>query len=215
MACWPGDPPFSLEEVTSLERDGVRTSKVSMATHTGTHLDAPAHLIRGGRTVDELDLEVLVGPCWIVKVTAAAGCIQRDMLEDLRVREGLPLSTALGLETPRRLLLRTRSAQATACHPTPHAGQGHLDGDAARWLVEHQVSLVGIDTLSIDAFDSPDLPAHHTLLGAEVVILEGLDLQGLPSGLYDLVALPLRIHAGDGAPCRVLLRPRALPSGQA
>lgn len=204
MACWPGDPPFTLEPVTTLEHDGVRTSRLTMASHTGTHIDAPAHFVAGGKGIDEIAPEVLVGPCWVSQLDPDDGCVEPHHLQELPWQHTT------------RVILRTASTRLSPPGSLPvvfdvTAPAGHLSAASARLLVERGVRLIGIDSLSIDAADSIDLPAHRILLAAGVVVVEGLVLDGVDTGAYTLLALPLRIRGGDGAPCRALLRPLPLP----
>jgi arylformamidase len=177
---WPGDPPVLVEPVARVDAgDPADVSRLTLGTHTGTHVDPPAHFVPGAATVDVLPLDVLVGPAVVAQLTA--GPIDRAALESLALPEG---ST--------RLLLKTGG------------DTGALTSDGARWLVERGIRLVGADTLSIEPA-SDSYPVHQILLGAGVVIVEGLDLADAAAGSYQLVCLPLRILGGDGAPARAVL----------
>jgi arylformamidase len=189
---WPGDPPVVVEPVARVGAgDPADVSRLVLGTHTGTHVDPPAHFLPGGVTVDALPLDVLVGPAVVADLTAG-GPIDAAALESL----ALPSGTS-------RLLLKTREGSAAG------ATAGDVTPDGARWLVERGVRLVGADTLSIEPAGAgvPEdaYPVHRILLGAGVVIVEGLDLSGAPAGSYELVCLPLRIAGGDGAPARAVL----------
>jgi arylformamidase len=187
---WPGDPPVLVERVARVEAgDPADVSRLQLGTHTGTHVDPPAHFVPGGVTVDELALDVLVGPAILADLTAAAS-IGPGALEAL----ALPAGTT-------RLLLKTAGLGAGRSDSARH---GLLTADGARWLVHHGVRLVGADTLSIEP-DTDAYPVHRTLLEAGVVIVEGLDLASVAPGGYELVCLPLRIAGGDGAPARAVL----------
>ena len=205
---WPGDPPVVIEPVARLEAgDPAAVSRLMLGTHTGTHVDPPAHFIPGGATVDELPLEVLVGPAVVVEIPAPPGPLDGQLLATL----GIPAGAV-------RILLKTGGREGAsgpasggagpdAATAGPAAMFGPLSLDGATWLAGRGVALVGVDTLSIEPA-STDYPVHRTLLGAGVVIVEGLDLSAAPPGEYQLVCLPLRITAGDGAPARaVLMRP--------
>lgn len=183
MPVWPGDPRVVVEPISRVEDgDVAAVSRLALGTHTGTHVDPPAHFVPGGLTVDGLPLELLVGPA--VVIDAAGGApIDARLLEAL----GVPPGTA-------RLLLRTQAA----------TGLVTLDG--AEWLVDRGVRLVGVDTLSIEP-ETDDYPVHRVLLGGGVIIVEGLDLTAAPPGPYELLCLPLRVAGGDGAPARAVLRP--------
>ncbi len=195
LPTYPGDPPFEIEALRSLEQGHpYRLSRLSLGTHTGTHVDAPAHLLPEGAGVDELPLEILVGKARVV---------------DLRVRERIERADleACDLRADLRLLLRTRMS-GQMHRPTFQEDHVHLTEDAAAYLVQAGLKLVGIDYLSIDAHGSHDLPAHRVLLSAGVVVVEGLDLSEVEEGEYEMICLPLRIPGGDGAPARVLLKER-------
>jgi arylformamidase len=178
---WPGDPPVLVEPVARVrDGDAADVSRLVLGTHTGTHVDPPAHFFPGAVTVDALPLDVLVGPAIVADLTAG-GPIDDRVLESL----ALPTGTT-------RLLLKTLG------------DAGAVTPDGARWLVDRGVNLVGADTLSIEP-GTVDYPVHRILLGAGVVIVEGLDLSAADAGTYELVCLPLRIAGGDGAPARAVL----------
>jgi arylformamidase len=187
---FPGDPPFELLPLASLEEAGCRLSAIRMGTHTGTHLDAPAHVLQGGATVDALPAELLVGPARIVDLSDVGPALSASVL------------ARRDLAGARRLLLRTRRG------PRPGRPAAHLTLDGALHLRSLGVRLVGIDELSIgDATEGSTLPVHHALLGADppVLVLEGLDLSAAREGEALLLCLPLRLVGADGAPARVLL----------
>jgi arylformamidase len=186
LPVWPGDPPVVIEPVARIEAgDPAAVSRLALGTHTGTHVDPPAHFLPGAATVDALPLEVLVGPAVVVEVPPAAGPVDARRLAGLVI----PVGTE-------RLLFKSEGDAAGTGGP--------LTAEGARWLVERGIRLVGADTLSIER-PTGDYPVHRTLLGAGIVIVEGLDLSAVPAGRYRLVCLPLRIAGGDGAPARAVL----------
>jgi arylformamidase len=193
MPTWDGEPGPEIRPLKQIGVDGepARVSLLTMGTHCGTHVDAPAHFIPGAGGVEALPLDALVGPCRVVEV-AAAPLIHPADLEPL----------ARGAS---RLLLKTRSG-ALWDDPSFRRDFVALAPAAAAWLVAQGVLLVGIDYLSVDPYDAEPAAAHLTLLGAGIVILEGLDLRQVPAGAYDLAALPLKLAGADGAPARVVLR---------
>jgi arylformamidase len=197
MALYPGDPPVQITPVTTVERDGCAVSRLELSTHTGTHLDPPAHFIAGGLTVDQAPLDLLVGPARVVPVEP--GAITPQRIE------------AMALQGVERVLFRTDGG---ACPPASDppvqtedtCHRAWLCADTARLLAGLGLRLVGIDTLSVDPLEFPAVSAHHELLSRGVWILECLDLSHAPPGDYTLICLPLKIAGGDGAPARALLR---------
>lgn len=192
MVLWPGDPPTEVAPVARVaDGDGANVSRLALGTHSGTHCDPPRHFDDAGRAADELDLDVLVGPTWVADLGHVEHSIGANDLD----AAGVPAGTA-------RLLLKTRNSR--------HWARGDLafdpdfvgvSPDGARWLIERGVRLVGIDYLSIG-----DEEAHRVLLDAGVIAVEGLDLRHVVSGWYELICLPLRVPAADGAPARAVLR---------
>jgi arylformamidase len=194
LPVYPGDPEVTITPVAQLQwGDGANVSRLVMSSHTGTHLDAPRHFFEEGIAIDGLDLRLLMGPARVCAFPHASTHLTAD---DLR---------PLGLANIQRLLLQTPNAalwEKTGFQTDYIA----LTESAAHLLIEMEVRLVGIDYLSVDAFERQDFPVHRILLGAGVLILEGLDLRTVPPGDYELLALPLLLEHGDGAPARAILR---------
>jgi arylformamidase len=192
---YPGDPPVEITPVAQLAwGDAANVSRVVLTSHSGTHIDAPRHFFQHGTTVDTVDIHVLIGPA---RVYDMPGPNHIDV-DDVR---------ALDLHGVSRVMFKTRNS-ALWERPGFQSDYIALTADAAQVLTERHVGLVGIDYLSIDAYTAMDYPVHRTLLGAGVIILEGLDLRRVPPGDYDIYALPLLLEAGDGAPARVILQTR-------
>ena len=194
LPVYPGDPEVTITPLFQLQwGDAANVSRLVLSSHTGTHLDAPRHFFAEGLTIDDLDLHVLMGPARV--------CAFPDVTTHLTAEDLQPLSLA----GTKRLLLQTPNAalwQKTGFQTNYVA----LTESAAYFLVEMGIQLVGIDYLSVDAFERQDFPVHRILLGAGALILEGLDLRAVPSGDYELLALPLLLQHGDGAPVRAILR---------
>jgi arylformamidase len=194
MIVYEGDPPVEIERATSISGgDPSNVSRLNLGAHTGTHIDAPVHFIEGAAGVEEIDLEALMGPVTVLDATGLSGDIDRAAVQQI----GLPADS-------RRLIFKT---QNSGLWDLDHFSSDFigLTGDAAEALVEHGVRLVGLDYLSV-APQSDPAPTHVELLGAGVVILEGLDLRAVAPGEYELVCLPLLIPGCDGSPARALLR---------
>jgi arylformamidase len=193
MPTWDGEPGPDCRPIKRIGVDGeqAQVSLLTLGTHTGTHVDAPSHFIPGGASVDALPLNALIGPCRVVQVDTRT-LIEPDDLDP----------AAIGAH---RLLLKTPSGGFWS-DPQVRRDFVALSPAAAEWLVAQGVLLVGIDYLSVDPYDADPAVAHLTLLGAGIVVLEGLDLREAPPGEYDLAALPLKFAGADGAPARVVLR---------
>jgi arylformamidase len=195
MPTYPGDPKVSITPVLQISQgDHANVSQLCMGDHTGTHLDPPVHFIPGGKTVDALDLDLLYGPARVVDLTHVAGAITPQDLEAAK----LPREAA-------RLLFKTRNSllwERQGGFAQDYVG---VSWDAAQWLVDHAVRLVGIDYLSIESFQAAQPNTHRTLLGAGVIVVEGLNLKDIAPGDYTLACLPLKIENGDGGPVRAVL----------
>ena len=196
LAVWPGDPSVSLKLTSSIARgDTVNVTQICMGVHTGTHIDAPFHFEPDGKTIDELPIETLIGPCHVV-----------EML-DVKKSIGLSELEKLDLKGVVRILFKTRNSMWWEKGEKEFQKNFiHISEEGARFIVEHGVKLVGIDYLSVERFDSPDYATHHTLLRNQVVIIEGLNLGAVAMGDYELIALPLKLEGADGSPARVVLR---------
>lgn len=191
MLQWPDDPRVRLTQVASLKKgDPYTLSQFSCGTHSGTHIDAPCHFTPEGRTIDQVSLNELIGEALVVQVDTDR--ITADALRDI------------DLTTYRRILFKTRNS-ALLRDESFHAEYVSLELDAAQVLVECGVRVLGLDYLSIEAYESVDHPVHKLLTAHDVVILEGLDLSAVKPGAYFLVALPLKLRGADGAPARVVL----------
>jgi arylformamidase len=197
LPTWPGNAPFRFEPVKRMSAgDSANVSRVQLGTHSGTHVDAPRHFVDSGRPVDELALDDLIGPCRVAEIAVPPG---RSPISAEAVRHGAgaPPATRLLLKTPNSSLWTSGAFTPDFAYVTP---------DAAQWIVTAGIRLVGIDYLSIEGFKTPGAPTHHLLLGAGIVIIEGLNLANVEPGEYELVCLPLPIEGSDGAPARVVLR---------
>lgn len=193
---YAGDPAVKIEAAHAIARgDAANVSHICCGVHTATHVDAPNHFVEGARRVHELDLEKLIGLCRVVEIENDAKAVEAKHVSDL--------------ENVERVLFKTKNSQFWN---EPEKGFredfAYVEPEAARILVEKNIQLVGIDYLSVERFGSTDFMTHITLLKAEVVIIEGLDLREVSAGDYELICLPLKYigGAGDGAPARTILR---------
>jgi arylformamidase len=193
VAVWPGDSPLVWEWVSQRARgESVNLGRVTLSPHTGAHVDAPRHLEDGAPDAAALPLESFWGPARVVG-WAAGVPLDRAALE------------ALPWDGVRRALFRTRQPGRPLAYA---AGYPAFTPEGAAFLAARGVQLVGVDTPSVDPFESPDLPAHRAFLAAGVAVLECLELAAAAPGDYELVALPLRIAGADATPVRAALRSR-------
>ena len=189
---YPGDPEIVFRAHSSIDRgDPADVTELGLGSHSGTHVDAPSHFLRGGTPVDRIPPERLIGPAVVL-----------DLPGDLASVSAADLARQ-DLRGHRRVLLRTRnSAKRETGFTRDYCA---LSRDGAEYLVDHGVELVGIDALSIEPFGSSDYAVHHLLLGRGIVIVEGLDLSAISAGVYQFVCLPLKLEGLDGAPARAVL----------
>lgn len=193
MVYYPGDPGASIDVSRSIDHgDIANISELKLGSHCGTHVDAPHHFENDGRTIDEIPLEAMVGQARVLDLTGVDSAISRVDLE------------AAGAEGAARLLLKTKNSRLWG-EPEFFREYVSLSEEAADFVVESGIVLAGIDYLSIERYKAETFAVHHTLLGASVVVLEGIDLSNVAPGDYELVCLPLKIRGGDGAPARAIL----------
>jgi arylformamidase len=191
LQVWPGDTPPSRELLRDMHRgDQITLSTLHATVHLGAHADAPSHYGVDAATIDECCLDPYLGLCQVLRVKVPRlTCITPDML-------------SAAIQAPRLLL-------ATGTYPDPeclHTDFAALAPELVDHLHRQGVKLVGIDTPSVDLFDSNDLPSHRQCLKHDVAILEGLLLKDVPEGLYELIALPLKLVDFDASPVRAILR---------
>ena len=190
---YPGNPPVEIELQQSMAKGGSsNVSSLKFGSHTATHVDAPLHMIQGAASVDQISLDVLMGPATVI---AFGDDVMSVTAEALR---------AANIGNAERVLLKTRNS-AFIRSGTFQKDYTYLAPDGAEYLVSSGVKLVGIDYLSIEQFHSGHHRTHTTLLSSGVVILEGVDLSAVSPGRYELRCLPLSMPGLDGAPARAVL----------
>jgi arylformamidase len=193
LPTYPGNTPYSLQAVKRITRgDSSNVSTVHMSAHSGTHVDAPRHFFDKSPGVEGLALEILIGRARVIEITSRKG-IGADELTDIDLSDDI------------RVLFKTSNSRLW--------GSGSFQKDyvgvteaGARHLVEHGIKLVGVDYLSVEPFKKPGAPTHHLLLGAGIIVIEGLNLRDVEPGIYEMFCLPLVLVGADGAPARVVLR---------
>lgn len=194
LPTFPGDPQVKIDPVTRIAKgDPANVSRLTMSSHCGSHIDVSRHYNDHGVSVDHLPLTLLMGGALVADLRGVAEITGETLA-------GLPLA---GVE---RLIFRTDNSLLWDREGF-YGEYVHLTRDGAEYLLKTQVRLVGIDYLSIERFEG-DGEVHRLLLGNGMVILEGLNLDGVGEGDYELICLPLKIKGGDGAPVRAVLRSR-------
>lgn len=197
---WPMHPPSTVGPLRRIaEGAPSNVSLLAISSHAGTHVDANWHFIDDGAKLLDIPLSRWNGPCHVARIPDIVAEIEPADLD----AAGIPAGTE-------RLLLRTRNSrewerlgdEAPIPFREDYVG---VSPEAAQWLVDRGVRLIGIDYLSVGPFGEVNKETHRTLLGNDVLIAETLDLSGVEPGRYDLVCLPLKLAIGDGAPARVLL----------
>ena len=190
LPVWPGDTPFQSDTTWEIA-DGcpVKVSKITMSTHTGAHCDAPSHYGVNGKAIDEVELNTYIGPCRVIDLQGTRS-IQAEQLKPHLAN------------VPARVLIRTYSQ-------TPMQWDSNVPciaADAIHLLAQAGVKLIGIDSPSLDPQESKTLDAHHAVESHGMAILEGIVLDNVPAGDYELIALPLKLAGLDASPVRAILR---------
>ncbi len=195
MIHWPGDPPLSIERVRDMDKgDTVNLSKITMGVHSGTHVDAPVHFIKGAKGVHQILLDSLIGPARVIKISA------KDTIKEKELSKQ-------GIKQGQRILLRTRNSINKILYKDTFTEDFvYMEEGAAEFLVSRGIKALGVDYLSVGGYKKNGPNVHRLLLGAGIPIIEGLDLAGALPGNYYMICLPLKILDSDGAPARVLLK---------
>lgn len=192
MPVYPGDPPVVLKAVRSIsEHEGINISFISMGSHTGTHMDAPFHYFEEGFTVDNIPLSRLIGPAKVIEVKTDKIILPIHFLDK-------------SIEKGDNILFKTSNSNLWVKEGF-QKDFVYLSMEAAEYLAEKKVNLVGIDYLSIDSYTNEESPNHRILLSENIIILEGLDLSNVQEGEYILLTLPLKLKDCDGSPVRAVL----------
>ncbi len=194
LPVWPGDTPVNLVRNRDMHYgESYTLSQLTSTVHVGSHLDAPLHFVRDGHGVDQIDLSKLIGRCFVVDLSKVDS-IDAQSLE----RADIPPDVT-------RLLCRTRNSEYWARGDNAfHTDFVAIAPSGAEWIVQRGMQLVGVDYLSVGAYEG-GIPTHEILLSNGVVPVEGLDLSRIEPGEYQLICLPLKLKDCDGAPVRAVL----------
>lgn len=191
-AVYSGDPNIEVENIFDISKgDKFNLSKLTITTHSGTHIDAPKHFFSDGYGIEEISMEKLIGK---VKVFEILNCdkIERKHLEKFIIESG------------DRIFFKTSNYDKVT-HKNFYNKFVYLTLEAAEYLVDKNINTVGIDYFSIESFDDDEFKVHKLLLKNNIIIVEGINLKDVPEGEYELYALPIKIKNSDGAPARVIL----------
>jgi len=191
---YPGDTPYSRDLMLTIEDSGIsNVSKLVMSAHSGTHLDAPLHFIPNAKSIDQYSVQEFILPAQVVSIKDRES-IRPSELENLDIKQG----DALLFKTDNSISGRCRSGVFSENFV-------YLSPEAADFCLERKVSLVGIDYNTIERHGDEAFPVHHKLLGSNILILEGINLKGVPPGRYTLFCFPLKIKGGEASPVRAIL----------
>ncbi|MGC8555112.1 MAG: cyclase family protein [Candidatus Acidulodesulfobacterium sp.] len=195
MLHWPSDPAIEIDNYSQIKKGAAaNNSKITCGVHTGTHIDAPKHFVDDGIGIDKLDLNKLIGNCRVIEVPPGVSPISKEFIEPLDIKKG------------DRLLFKTKNSEwINSGDKNFHTDYVCVNPQASKYMVEKGVVLVGVDYLSVEGYHIGH-DTHKTLLGAGVVIIEGLNLFNVEPGEYNLTALPVKIKDSNGAPARVILQ---------
>jgi len=195
MISWPNNPIVSVSVFKSIKNGGSsNVSLLTLGSHTGTHVDAPRHFLDGAASVDDMPAELMMGKVRVIEIKDPVA-IDVQELKAKKIRSG------------QKVFFRTRNSKASWWQNGFAEDFVFLTLAAAEYLVSRRVSMVGIDILSVGGYGQPEGKAvHKAMLSSGIWIVEGLDLTRARPGRYDILCFPLKIHEGDAAPARVLLR---------
>jgi len=194
MPIWPGSIGIHITRIKSFEDgDMVNVSKLECDVHIGTHIDAPLHFVENGATIEKLPLDILIGPVVVVNLPYV-NIITATDLDNLSLPQGT-----------KRLLFRTSNSELWRNEISEfQKDYVAISSDAARWIVDQEIHLIGIDYLSVQCYNDSPI-THQILLKAGVIIVEGLNLIDVKQGTYQLICLPINLVGVEGAPARAVL----------
>lgn len=190
---WPGSEGLSLSWLKNSSADGVNESSVTINSHLGTHIDLPYHFIPTGKRLGEFEITRFIGPALVIE-HHGGNHIDSDFLNTVTVPEQC-----------NKILFKTRNTERNLYSTNFTEDYTALTLDGAHWLLRQGIDCVGIDYLSIEPYNIKDNSVHKALLNNNILILEGLDLTHVPGGMYQLIALPLKIPEAEASPVRALL----------
>lgn len=194
MAHWPGDPEPSFQRISDIDQGAdANVTLCRMTAHSGTHMDAPCHFLAGREGIEAFPLSVGIGRARVISLPNVAVIGEHDL-------------AANNIQPGERILIRTRNSNQRWDNKEFQPDFIAINASGAQYLVDRGVALVGVDYLSVGAYNGDIVETHRIILGGGIWILEGLKLTAIPDGEYDMICLPIKIQGSDGAPARVVLR---------
>ena len=195
MPYWPDNPAVSVEPSQCLAHGDVcNVSKLTIGTHTGTHVDGLNHFIKGAIGIDKMPLDATIGKARVIKI---------EDPKQIKVAEIEPHN----LQEGERILFKTQNSDRALQSDTFIEDFVHISTDAAKYLAQKKVRTVGVDYLSVGGYEGNVIDVHHALLGSGIWAIEGLNLSQVEPGEYELICLPIKLKNGDGGLARAILRP--------
>jgi arylformamidase len=194
MVVFPGDPEFKRDEVSTLESGSdFHLCQLHLGNHMGTHIDFPAHVIKGGKTSNDFNITDLIGNGLIIEVPPDELSITKDFVK----KQNILCNDFVFFRTANSNLSKYKEFSDKYVYIEP---------DAAEELINKGVKIVGIDYMSVDKYDSVGLPVHKSLLSRDILVVEGLELNNVPMGRCKIFIMPIKINGMDGLPVRVVAR---------
>ena len=191
---WPGDPPVRIDRVSDMDKGKeANLSQINMSVHSGTHMDAPLHFLKDGKSIDEVPISTLIGPARVIEIT------EPDVIH-------AEILASAGLAPGERILFKTRNSSINWPDQGFLPDFVHLSAEAAGYLAEAGVLMVGVDYLSVSGYGKNEAQVHQNLLGAGIWVIEGLHLGAVTPGSYEMICLPMKLAGCEGAPARAVLR---------
>ena len=195
MPYWPDNPAVEIEPSQCLAHGDVcNVSKLTIGTHTGTHVDGINHFIKGGMGIDKMPLDATIGRARVIEIKNSKQITVAE-IEPHDIREG------------ERILFKTQNSDRALTTDKFLEDFVHISTDAANYLAEKRVRTVGVDYLSVGGYQGNVVEVHHALLGSGIWAIEGLNFAGVEPGEYELICLPIKLKDGDGGLARAILKP--------
>ena len=190
MLSFPGDTIPEFNKIKEINQDNYNLSNMRVSVHVGTHVDAPSHFIKNGRTIDEISPERFIGDVQVIEIEDEKE-IRKSELEEIEFHSN-------------KILFKTQNSNMISENVFQNDFV-YLNYEGAEYLIESGIDFIGIDYLTIESLDTTDFSVHKLLLKNNVIVLEGINLKDISPGNYKLIAPPLKITGAEASPVRALL----------